>query len=383
MRKALFISANHWTTPFQVGTHHLAKGLIAKGWEILFISEPLSPLHYIKRNDLLIKERFSIYNDGGYRTCSNKLFHYVPFTFLPYRNIFPFNSSYIVNNWQNYTKPSLKSFIKMHGFDKVDLLYMDTIRQPFWLKEIKFNKSAFRMPDLFSGYSNFSESLADAERFILETTDIVFYTAHSLEKHLRGFSIKQKKYLPNGVDYNIFAQDNLREPEDLRNIKHPRVIYIGEMEKRFDHSLFKFATAKLPEISFVLLGERPGNCAEYSERKNVFFLGKRKYEELPNYLANCNAGIIPYDIKNKKELIDNINPLKLYQYFAAGLPVVTPTWKELEKLSPPTLVYKSETEFISKINEAIEKPLDKAVFRSYAKNYDWRKITDDFLEAVE
>ena len=72
-KKVLILAANHWTSPSQVGTHSIAKEFVKSGWDVAFISDPISPFHFLKRNKSLITQRLEIYKSGGQKYLSDRL----------------------------------------------------------------------------------------------------------------------------------------------------------------------------------------------------------------------------------------------------------------------------------------------------------------------
>ncbi len=64
-KKVLMAVANYYTLPFQVGSHHYARAFEKLGYEVLFISNPISPIHKIFANSNELKERERIYKRGG------------------------------------------------------------------------------------------------------------------------------------------------------------------------------------------------------------------------------------------------------------------------------------------------------------------------------
>ena len=64
-KKVLMAVANYYTSPFQVGSHHYARAFEKLGYEVLFISNPISPIHKIFANSNELKERERIYKKGG------------------------------------------------------------------------------------------------------------------------------------------------------------------------------------------------------------------------------------------------------------------------------------------------------------------------------
>jgi len=84
---------------------------------------------------------------------------------------------------------------------------------------------------------------------------------------------------------------------------------------------------------------------EFSRHNNIFILGERDFEDLPSYCAHCDIGIIPFV---DSDLVRNCNPLKLYEYLSAGLPVVSTAIPEVQYLENDCIrVSTSETEFVA------------------------------------
>jgi hypothetical protein len=61
MGKVLMACANYWTSPFQVGSHHLARGLARAGWTVGFVSDPISPFHWVSSPRQELSKRYDLY----------------------------------------------------------------------------------------------------------------------------------------------------------------------------------------------------------------------------------------------------------------------------------------------------------------------------------
>ena len=384
-KKAIFVSTNYWESIYKVGTHALAKEFVKDGWDIAFISDPISPLHLFSKNRNDIAKRFSLYKTGGMYYLHDQLWTYVPLTFLPIQNKPLFRSKFVFKNWQHFTFPNLTSKLSKAGFFDVDLIYFDNIKQSFLLDTIKYKRAVLRIPDNYSGYSDYSKNSSYFERELIEAVDIVACTAKSLMARIRNFNAKQSYYLPNGVHFGHFHGSPNESPSELDSIPHPRVIYIGEMELRFDFQLINYAATKLPQISFVLIGNKNDAVSKLKKLSNIHLLGSKSFNELPKYLKSSDIGIIPYDVKNYPELVEYVSPLKLYQYFACGLPVVAAKWTEIEMMSSPALIYETKEEFIDLIEMVLTADINRSSLVEFARSNDWNqryetliKLLDDF-----
>ncbi len=370
MKKILIAASNYWTSPSQVGTHSIARAMVDLGWQVFFVSEPITPFHFLQRNNAQLKQRHEIHKAGGISYFDDKLFTYVPFSLAAPQSYLFLRSRFVHQNWQNFTLPNIIQLIKEKGFGEVDILYFDNSIQSFWLNEIKYKKSIFRFVDNYSGYKKFTKNTKELERFLAENIDVVLYSAENLEKYLEQYSIKEKIFFPNGVDFRHF-NNPAEMPEEYNSIKGPIAVYAGEMEVRFDFDLVKIAAKRLPEFSFVLIGEDSTAKRELGTFKNVHLLGRKSFDVLPGYFQHADVGIIPFKTKELGDLIDFVNPLKMHQYFAAGIPVVCSEWDAVKRLNPPAYLFKTEEEFVGYLKQACNEPFDKSRFFEFAKPLDW------------
>lgn len=126
----------------------------------------------------------------------------------------------------------------------------------------------------------------------------------------------------NGADFEHFSKAKaikLHSPNDISKIKTPIIGYFGALAEWVDWNLIGYLARK-NEFSIVLIGPLFNISENPISLKNVFFLGKKEYENLPNYLQSFDVCIIPF---LKSILTDACNPVKMYEYLSAGKPVVS------------------------------------------------------------
>lgn len=126
--------------------------------------------------------------------------------------------------------------------------------------------------------------------------------------------------IPNGVDVAAYRRPSSR-PEDLPPGK--TAVYVGTLHSdRLDVDLcVKTAQALGAEVSIVLVGPNLlGDAATGRLRDaGVVLLGAKPHEQVPPYLQHADALIVPHLVN---EFTDSLDPIKLYEYQAAGRPVV-------------------------------------------------------------
>jgi UDP-galactopyranose mutase len=147
--------------------------------------------------------------------------------------------------------------------------------------------------------------------------------------------------------------------------------FFGVIDERFDIDMIDEVAKAKPEWQFVLLGPvvkiDPASLPTHS---NIHFLGGKKYEELPNYLAGWDIAIIPFAINESTRFI---SPTKTPEYLAAGKPVIsTPIRDVVSPYGQNKLVHiaKNAKEFIAAAEVELAKKRRSA----------WVKKVDEFLD---
>ena len=163
--------------------------------------------------------------------------------------------------------------------------------------------------------------------------DLVITTSDSLREsrvHLNPHTYS----VHNAVDVELFQQALVTEgplPADLAAIPEPRLGVVGVHDYRLDVDAVEALVQGDPGWQVVLIGPlRMGHAdvARLHRLPNVHLLGGKPRQQLPSYLRGLKAALIPYKVC---ELTRNIFPLKLFEYLAAGLPVIAGGLPELER----------------------------------------------------
>jgi UDP-galactopyranose mutase len=134
---------------------------------------------------------------------------------------------------------------------------------------------------------------------------------------------------PSSVDVAHFARARRIQahPTDQQPIPRPRLGYCGVIDERMDLDLIRDVAAARPEWQLVLIGPvvkiDPGSLPRAA---NIHYLGMKKYEQLPAYMAGWDVGLLPFAHNAATRFI---SPTKTPEYLAAGLPVVSTSVKDV------------------------------------------------------
>jgi len=361
-----------WESTVRVGGHHYAKLFLQAGWRVGYISHPISPVHIIRAGNV---SRFKRWISGG--LASANFFAYVPMTLLPYYNAPILRREYIAYKTLKFCIPPLKKVLDKHGLGGVKVLFVSNPVLAGLTEIVRYECFVFRISDEMGAFRSSPPSIQQlTERYAMRA-NIVFATSERLCEELR-YLRPDVVYLPNGCDYDHFAALPRLEPLEYQHIPSPRVIYVGAIADWFDVDLVSWVATRLPDISFVLIGPVIGcNLKDLQTHRNVYILGPRAYSDLPAYMQHADVGIIPF---LKSRLTDAVNPIKLFEYCAAGLPVVITDLAEAGRYANQDFILKAKTcdEFIMLLEVAIQhrdKVRDKCKAFAHANSWAARFAT--------
>ncbi len=221
---------------------------------------------------------------------------------------------------------------------------------------------------------------------LMRRADLVFVTARGLLDRKRAFN--PYTYLaPNGVDFFHFSRAwtaDLAIPEDIRNLARPILGFVGAIAYWIDLDLIEFVAQARPDWSIVMIGPlRAGvDIGRLQHLSNVHFVGKKDWTLLPHYLRAFDVCLSPFKVS--EPIAVTANPLKVYEYLAAGRPVVSTDMPEVRPLRDVIRIACSKEDFVEQIQAALQE--DGAAARQarigVARNYDWPVLLGQMSEKI-
>ena len=203
-----------------------------------------------------------------------------------------------------------------------------------------------------------SSALKEIEEKLFRDADLVVVSAEKLYTDKKHFN-PNTHVIRHGTDWRHFRtalDDATKVPDEIANLPGPIIGFHGLLADWIDFELIKKTAAHFKNGSVVLIGK----IAVDAEQKvkildgvpNIHFLGRKPYADLPSYCKGFDVALNPFAIN---ELTLAANPLKVREYLAAGLPVVSTDIPEVRVLDD-CLVGTSHDDFILKIEHALAHP---------------------------
>lgn len=179
--------------------------------------------------------------------------------------------------------------------------------------------------DDWSAYPGWAGKTEVAEARLCDEADRIWVISRPLWERFHARWGDKVEYVPNGADCAHFEPvPSLRNPN---RSTRPVLGYVGAMAGWFDVELIRGVAERLPDWEIRLIGpDELGARRSRLELPNVRFLGRQPYEALPRLLAEFDVATIPFELT---DLIKATSPIKLYEYLAAGLPVVSTSMPEV------------------------------------------------------
>jgi teichuronic acid biosynthesis glycosyltransferase TuaH len=140
---------------------------------------------------------------------------------------------------------------------------------------------------------------------------------------------------------NAVAPDEWEPPWDLpawsAEVARPMILYVGSLGQRLDVSMLKATAARIPHGEVVLVGfvADPQALAPLADVPNVRIEGLIRRRQVAGLVHEADVCIMPH---RRTRLTEAMSPLKLYEYLAAGRPVVVTDLPPVRQVDPRVIL---------------------------------------------
>jgi len=236
-----------------------------------------------------------------------------------------------------------------------------------WDNWLKIGSYQSMYSELYSSYKTMTE-LAD-----VTTTNSDQNKAYFSDE----FKLANCDVIKNGVDIEKFNR-NYPIPEDLKQFKKPIIGIAAKITHLVDVELLNDIAEDSNVYSLVLIGQILDRRIFRRLSKKIHYLGDKHYTEYPRYVKHFDLCLIPYVVGEKEHGIDSI---KVYEFLAAGKPVITTHFGGIDAFKDEVSIIKNRAEFRSAVKQVRigeEKPIPE-----YILNTTWKKRTERFINLLQ
>jgi glycosyltransferase involved in cell wall biosynthesis len=173
-------------------------------------------------------------------------------------------------------------------------------------------------------------------------------------------------------------------PPIFQDLPRPYIGFFGLLDKWLDLPRIAEVARRRPDWTFVFIGPSQLPRSELPTLPNLHFPGSIPYAELPQVAGHFDVALIPFRMN---ALTSAVNPLKLMEYLALGLPVVSSPLPEVVKFKEQVRLAETTDEFISAIEAALAANTERGRVerRALAESMSWESKSgklQDWIDTV-
>lgn len=323
---------------------------------------------------------------------NNNIYLYYPTLFVPFRR---FQTVLRINE--------IISIILL----KIIILFMSVknrfIKKIFWVFDPRtaylnkyFSEKWFNLYDCVDYFPGTAKdkveknTLINEEKKLLKKADLVVANSNVLQNYLNKYR-KDVFLVPQGFRVDSF---NITKPatQIIKRGARPLIGYVGAINKRLDYKLLYDLALKYKELDFVLWGpvlEKEGfshdnwKLFESLLKLSNVISGQSSKDEIPNIVKQFNVCIIPYVMS--QEFNKYCYPMKIFEYFYLGKPVVSSNIPELKRFPNLVMLCDSRSDWEHNISMLLETKWQKKNIltqKRLAVENSWENKVEQICELI-
>jgi teichuronic acid biosynthesis glycosyltransferase TuaH len=390
-RDIILFSLKPWDIEIGSSSRQYARVFASKNNRVLFINRALDRFSTIKfRNDPKIKTRLASLRDKerSLQQVEPNIWVLDPPVVLESVNRIPFRGLFDWLNRINNRRLArqINEAAARLGFRNILLYIENDFVRAFYLNEMILDLDAtiYYIRDYLPSQDYFKSHGKRLEPALIRKADLVTANSQYLAEYARRFN-PRSRFVGQGCDIKLFSGRSGILPADMDGIPRPIVGYTGALlSTRLDLDLIGAIALRRPEWSIVLVGPEDGAFAKSGLHNmcNIFFLGRKRIEELPGYISQFDVCINPQVIN---EMTLGNYPLKIDEYLAMGKPVVATRTPAMEMFGNYVFLGQGVDDYVEGIEKAISGSQDPDAVQSrmaFARSHSWENCVHELENAL-
>ncbi|MBL3658183.1 glycosyltransferase [Fulvivirga sediminis] len=391
-RDIVILALTRSDAPYSSTTTSLAKEF-SKHQRVFLIDNPVTWAFALKNfSSPIVKRRIKAFFGINYtRSWVNENLIVITMPLMLPINFLPAGKWYDrlarFNNWL-FMRRLKKVFAKFNINEYLYLNFFNPFYTPQFPKSLEPKVNAYYTLDDISQSAYVSKHGPRLEKIAFEKSHISFGTSKMLTSNNEKYA-RIMRYLPNAANIDLFRRKSTSSynlPAEYKGIEKDLIVFTGHLDVRNDDDIINKIAESFQDKILVIVGFVSWNdkqLARLTKHGNVLFTGSKPIEELPHYLHYAKCAIIPFKCN---KLTNSIYPLKINEYLAAGLPVVsTPFSEDIRSFEDVISIEASPEGFVKAISQEIlhdsEDLREKRI--RYAESNSWSSRAQSLRQYVE
>ena len=158
--------------------------------------------------------------------------------------------------------------------------------------------------------------------------------------------------VPNGVEPEEWRTPPPVDPPWLVGIPHPRALYVGTLDSRLDTPGLAELAARRPDLHILLLGvvADAAHLVPIRHHSNIHILPPTDRVGLVAAIRNSDVCLVSHA---RTELTEAMSPLKIYEYLAGGVPVLSVDLGPVRGIDERVLLTPTTADFADVLDDAL------------------------------
>lgn len=234
------------------------------------------------------------------------------------------------------------------------------------------------IPYFYSGSQR--KAIVEQERKISSVADKIIVSSNYLKnKFINEYNTLNSKItvIKNGVDpeFSSLVPDKI-------DLQYPNLVYIGTISNWIDFNTLDYFAKTNPEYTIYMVGPIDESIKDKinSLPPNITFVGKVEHHKVIDYINSGDIMIIPFVVN---DLIQGVDPVKLYEYLAFNKNIISSYWEELNcyRKNPHINFYNSQEEFCEIVRKKL-KYIDSILDKKFISQNSWLKRTEEYIDVL-
>lgn len=354
----IFTGLQPWDIPIGSNAKDIALE-VSKHNKVLYINTPLDKKTYnnqSKSPEFIQRKNVISGKSPELRQVNSNLwildfpFTVWPVSFLPDGPVFDWINK--MNNKRMYS--FVKKTLKQLHFNEYILFMDNDIYRSFYAREILEPAYSiyYRRDNLISAY--WQKHAPRLEPLLCRKSNLVVANSIQLAEAVLPYNPNTFD-IGQGLDLSQYDyKTNYPLPQDISDIKHPIIGYVGWItNRRLDADLIYEVARRCPNLSFAMVG---GEDEYFKTHKlhtlcNVFFTGEKTQSCIPAYVASFDVCMNPQKIN---QITIGNYPRKIDEYLALGKPVIATRTKTMNIFEDYVWNCTNADEYVAAIEKALQ-----------------------------